>query len=314
MARHISIVAHCYNEEGNVREVYERVKTVMRSLPGYSYEHIFIDNASQDATQDILKDIAGRDRNVKVILNTRNFGQVRSARHAMLQAKGDAVICIVADLQDPPEMIPDFIRKWEEGYPVVVGVRPQSEAPSVFTAVRNAFYNLMGRLSEVPLIKNFSGFGLYDRKVMQAVGEIDNPYFRGLICDIGFDRAEIVYKHPKRKRGITKHNFYTLYDMAMGGITHHSKVPLRLATMSGFFLAAVCLLITLGYFVYKIMFWDRFSLGIAPLVIGFFFFGAVQLIFIGVIGEYIGSIHTQVLRHPLIIERERINFDEKRDG
>ena len=309
--KHISVVTHCYNEEENVQELYERVKKVMGSLGAYSYEHIFIDNASSDKTADILKDIARHDKNVKVIINNRNFGQIRSGNYAMLQAKGDAVISMVADLQDPPDMIPEFIKKWEEGYKVVIGVKSQSDESPVLSALRKGFYNLIGCLSEIRLVKNFTGFGLYDRKVIDIIRKIDDPYpyFRGLISDIGFERAEIAYTQPRRKGGITKNNFYTLYDIAMLGIINYSKLPLRLATMVGFFLALLCLLVALGYFIYKLVFWDSFSVGIAPLVIGFFFFSAVQLMFVGVIGEYVGSIHTQVLKRPLVIEKERVNFD-----
>lgn len=308
--KHISVVTACYNEEENVQEVYERVKKVMRSLNGYRYEHIFIDNASTDKTQDILRDIARGDKNIKVIINTRNFGQIRSAFHVCLEATGDAVINIVADLQDPPEVITDLIRKWEQGYKIAIGVKHQSEESRVLFALREAYYNFSRRLSEIKLVKNFTGFGLYDQEVIKILRKIDDPYpyFRGLICDIGFDRAEIPYTQSKRKGGVTKNNFYTLYDMAMLGITNHSKVPLRLATMIGFSLALLCLLVALGYFIYKLMFWESFSVGIAPLVIGFFFFSAVQLLFIGIIGEYVGAIHTQVLKRPLVIEKERINF------
>jgi len=208
-------------------------------------------------------------------------------------------------------MITDFIRKWEEGYKIVIGVKEKSEESPFFFVIRKLYYNVIGRLSEISLIKNFTGFGLYDRKVIDILRQIDDPYpyFRGLICDIGYERAEIPYVQPARRRGFTKNNFYTLYDMAMLGITNHSKVPLRLATMTGFVLALLSVLVAFGYFVYKIIFWDNFSVGMAPLVIGLFFFSSVQLFFIGIIGEYIGSIHIQVLKRPLVIERERINFN-----
>ena len=308
--KHISVVTQCYNEEGNVRKIYESVKKAIESLNGYSYEHIFIDNASRDKTQEILRDIAGSDKNIKVILNTRNFGQLRSPIHAVLQAKGDAVIIIVADLQEPPRLIIDFIKKWEEGYKIVVGVKHQSEGSPILHFLRKAYYNLIGRLSEIELIKNFTGFGLYDREAIEILRKINDPcpYFRGLICDIGFERAEIPYTQPKRRWGTTKNNFYILFDYAMLGITSHSKVPLHLATMSGFLLAFLCLLVALGYLVYKLLFWKSFSVGMAPLVIGFFFFASMQLMFIGIIGEYVGTIHTQVLKRPLVIEKERINF------
>jgi glycosyltransferase involved in cell wall biosynthesis len=307
----ISIVTGCFNEEENVKELYEQVRAVFIDLPQYEYEHIFIDNASKDRTVTILKEIAQKDHRVKIIVNTRNFGHIRSPYHALMQAKGDAVISIVADLQDPPIMIKKFIKKWEEGYKIVIGVKTQSEGSQLFFAIRKAYYNLVGRLSEVELIKNFTGFGLYDQQVIETLRSIEDPYpyFRGLICDIGFERAVIEYVQPSRKRGFTKNNFYTLYDMAMLGITNHSKVPLRLATMTGFALAIFNLIVALGYFVYKLIFWYSFNVGIAPLVIGLFFFASVQLFFIGIIGEYVGSIHTQVLKRPLVVEKERINFD-----
>jgi len=309
--KRISVVTPCFNEEENVKELYEQVKAVFIDLPQYAYEHIFIDNASKDQTVAILKEIGQKDHRVKIIVNTRNFGHIRSPFHALMQAKGDAVIGIVADLQDPPIMIKEFIKKWQEGYKIVIGVKTQSEESPLFFAIRKAYYNLVGRLSEIELIENFTGFGLYDQKVIETLRSIEDPYpyFRGLICDIGFERAVIEYVQPSRKRGFTKNTFYNLYDMAMLGITNHSKVPLRLATMTGFIVALMSLLVALGYFGYKLIFWNNFQVGMAPLVIGLFFFTSVQLFFIGVIGEYVGAIHTQVLKRPLVVEKERVNFD-----
>lgn len=309
--KRVSVITPCFNEEENVKELYEQVRAIFNDLPQYEYEHIFIDNASKDRTVAILKEIAQKDQMVKIIVNSRNFGHIRSPYHALMQARGDAVISIVADLQDPPIMIKEFIKKWEEGYKIVIGVKTESEESPLFFAIRKAYYNLVGRLSEIELIKNFTGFGLYDQKVIETLRSIEDPYpyFRGLICDIGFERAVIEYVQPSRKRGFTKNNFYTLYDIAMLGITNHSKVPLRLATMTGFAVAILNLIVALGYFVYKLIFWNSFNVGIAPLVIGLFFFASVQLFFIGIIGEYIGSIHTQVLKRPLVVEKERINFD-----
>jgi polyisoprenyl-phosphate glycosyltransferase len=308
--RLISIVTPCYNEEDNVREVYEQVKRVFDNLHDYTYEHIFIDNASTDRTVEILKDIARENHQVKIIVNTRNFGHIRSPYYALLQSRGEAVISIVSDLQDPPGMIVDFIRKWEEGYKIVIGVKMKSRESPIFFAVRKLYYSLITKLSEVELVKNFTGFGLYDREVIEKLREIADPYpyFRGLICELGYKRAEIEYTQPARKRGFTKNNFYILYDMAMLGITNHSKVPLRLATFLGFISAAVSLLMGIFYLIYKILFWESFSMGIAPLVVGIFFFSSVQLIFLGIIGEYIGSINTQILKRPLVVEKERINF------
>jgi glycosyltransferase involved in cell wall biosynthesis len=312
----LSVVTACYNEEDNVAEVYRQVREVVESLPArdgepYAYEHVFIDNASSDRTVEILRGLCADDTRVKVIVNTRNFGHIGSPFHGLLQARGDAVISIVADLQDPPEMIREFVARWEEGFKVVVGVKQESREKRAMFFVRGMFYRLIDRLSEVPLVRNFTGFGLYDRVVMDKLREIDDPYpyFRGLICDLGYARAEVRYTQPSRKRGITKNNFYTLYDMAMLGITNHSKVPLRLATMAGFALSVMGVLIALIYLILKLVFWDTFELGLAPLVIGVYFMASVQLFFIGILGEYIGSIHTQVYHRPLVIEKERINFD-----
>jgi len=307
----ISVVTGCYNEEENVRELYCQVKEVFDQMDDYTYEHIFIDNASRDKTVSILKEISLTDPNVKVIVNTRNFGHIRSPYHALMQAKGDAVIAMAADLQDPPAMIVDFLRKWESGYKIVIGVKAKSEESALFFAIRSIYYRIIGNLADIELVKNLTGFGLYDRDIVDILKKIDDPYpyFRGLICDIGYERVEIEYTQNARKRGITKNNFYTLYDLAMLGITNHSKVPLRLATMTGFAVAILSLLVAVGYFIYKLIFWDSFSVGIAPLVIGLFFFASVQLFFIGIIGEYIGAIHTQILKRPLVIEKERINFD-----
>jgi glycosyltransferase involved in cell wall biosynthesis len=310
MKKLISVVTACYNEEENVEELYNKIKEVFERLEKYEYEHIFIDNASKDKTVQILKEIAKNDKNVKIIVNARNFGHIRSPFYGLLQAHGEAVISIVADLQDPPSMIADFIKKWEEGYNVVVGVKKESDESKLMFAIRSHYYDMISRLSEVDQIKNFTGFGLYDKKIIEILRKIDDPYpyFRGLISEIGYDIFRIEYVQPMRKRGLTKNNFYSLYDIAMLGITNHSKVPLRLAAMLGFCLSALSLFAAFCYFIYKIIFWQSFSVGIAPLVIGLFFFSSVQLFFIGIIGEYIGSIYTQVLKRPLVIEKERINF------
>ncbi|MEQ8225830.1 MAG: glycosyltransferase family 2 protein [Candidatus Eremiobacterota bacterium] len=307
----ISIVTACYNEEENVETLYEKVKEVMSSLTDYNYEHIFIDNASKDKTVEILKGLAKEDKKVKIIVNARNFGHIRSPYHGLLQATGEAVISIVADLQDPPSMIVDFIKKWEEGYKVVVAVKKKSKESAIMFFIRKLYYNLISNLSEIELIKNFTGFGLYDKKVIEALRQIDDPYpyFRGLICDIGFERCEVEYTQPRRERGITKNNFYSLYDMAMLGITNHSKIPLRCATMAGFIMSIFSFIVGLAYLIYKLIDWQNFQLGIAPAVIGLFFCSSVQLFFTGILGEYIGSIHTQVLKRPLVIEKERINFE-----
>jgi glycosyltransferase involved in cell wall biosynthesis len=307
----LTVLTPCYNEEGNVREVYQQVKAVMLTLPGYDYDHLFIDNASKDGTVAILRELAAADPRVRVIVNTRNFGQIRSPYHALLEARGDAVMTCVADLQDPPELLREFVARWEQGYKVVIGVKQGTRDSWLMARTRRFYYWLVTTLSnDVELIRNFTGFGLYDREVVDLVrltGE-QYPYLRGLVSEFGFPMAEIPYVQPARKRGVTKNNFFTLYDIAMLGITSHSKMPLRLATMAGFALSILSLGIALVYLVLKLVWWDTFDLGLAPLVMGVYFFGAVQLFFIGVLGEYIGSIHTQVHTRPVVVELERINF------
>jgi glycosyltransferase involved in cell wall biosynthesis len=307
----ISINTPCYNEEANVEEVYRRVRDVMASLGRYRYEHIFIDNASTDRTVEILKRIAASDPNVKIIVNSRNFGHIRSPIYGALQTRGDAVIGIVADLQDPPEMIPQLIEEWEKGYAMVLTIKRSSEENPLMFWIRKRYYRLVNQLSSIQTFDNFTGFGLFDRRVIDIVKSFDDPYpyFRGMIAEIGLPWKAIPYDQPRRKRGITKNNFYTLYDVAMLGITNLSKVPLRLVTFLGFASAAVSIAVGLAYLVYKLLFWDRFSLGVAPIVIGIFLFCSVQLISLGIIGEYIGSIHTYVQKRPLVVEKERINFE-----
>jgi len=306
----VSIVTPCYNEEGNLEELHERIQFVMSGLGKYEYEHIIIDNASTDQSVAVLRQMAKKDKHLKIIVNTRNFGHIRSPYHAILQAQGDIVIALASDLQDPPERIPEFIEKWEEGHKVVIGIKKQSEEPGLFYFLRTIYYRGLRALSDVPLIENFTGFGLYDREVINVIRDINDPYpyFRGLIADLGFDRAEIVFNQPRRKRGISKNNFYTLYDLAMLGVTNYTKIPLRLATMLGFFSALVSFLIGFAYLIYKLVFWFEFSLGSAPIIIGLFFLGSIQLLFLGIVGEYIGAIYTQVMKRPLVVEKERINF------
>jgi len=309
---HICVVAGCYNEEENVRELYERVVRVFENeLPGYTFDLLLIDNASQDRTVEVLREIASKDKRLKVIVNNRNFGHVRSGYHALLEARGDAIVAMASDLQDPPELIPQFVRKWEQGYKVVLAQKTATEEGFLFARIRKLYYFLIGAMSEMPLVKDATGFGLYDRRVMEDMRRINDPYpyVRGLLCDLGYERCLIPFQKPARKRGISTNNFYSLYDTAMLGITNHSKVPLRMAAFAGFCLGAVSFFFALIYLVYKLLFWNSFQLGTAPVVIGIFFFSGVQLFFVGILGEYIGAIYTQVLRRPPVIEKERINFD-----
>jgi len=309
----ISIVTACYNEEENVEELYTQVKKVMNEqVSQYKYEHIFIDNASEDKTVEILKKIALKDKNVKIIVNSRNFGHIKSPTHALFQATGDAVISVVADLQDPPELIPEFIKKWEEGNDIVLAMKKESEENGLMFKVRELYYELLSKLSEVRIFKNSTGFGLFDRKVMEALKMMKDPYpfFRGMLGEVGYKVALVPYNQPVRVRGVTKNNFYSLYDMGMLGIINNSKVPLRMAIFIGVLFGILSALVGIGYFVAKLLYWDTMSLGMAPLLILTSFMFSVMLFFIGIIGEYIGAIYTQVLNRPLVFEQERINFDE----
>lgn len=307
----ISVVTPCFNEEENVEELYLRVRNVMARVDRYAYEHIFIDNHSGDATVAILKNLAKRDSNVRIIVNSRNFGHVRSPLHAFLQARGDAVIGLAADLQDPPELIEEMITRWEQGYAMVLCIKETSQENPLMFRLRTIYYRLVQRLSSLQTFENFTGFGLYNRQVVEHIRSFGDayPYFRGMIAEIGLPYFKLVFDQPRRERGITKNNLYTLYDFAMLGITNLSKVPLRLVTFFGFVGSMLCGIVGLGYLVYKLLFWNSFSVGTAPLVIGLFFLGSVQLVSMGILGEYIGAIHTQVLKRPYVIEQERVNFE-----
>ncbi len=306
----ISILTPCFNEADNVEDLHTQIVQVMSELPGYEFEHIYIDNASTDGTVPILRRLAAADSRVKVILNARTFGHIRSPFYGSLQAHGDAVICMSSDLQDPPVLIKEFIRRWEEGFKAVLGVKTRSKETRLMFLVRKLYYRVLAKLSDVRLVENFTGFALYDQQVVRILRQIDDPYpyIRGLIAEIGFEAAKVEFLQPKRRRGITKNNVYTLYDMAMLGFTSNTKIPLRLATMVGFLTAGISLLVGLFYLVYKLIYWQTFTAGFAPLVVGLFFVGGVQLFFLGIVGEYIGAIYTQVRHRPLVVEKERINF------
>lgn len=313
MKKHISVITPCYNEEDNVNSLADTISKIFAKLPQYTYEHVLIDNCSTDNTPTLLKKIAAHDKHVKVIFNERNFGWIRSPFYGIIQCHGDAVICLASDFQDPPELIPQFLEKWEEGFKIVIGIKQQSKENGLMFAVRKAFYKVLSSASDgEPTIKNFTGFGLYDQKFISIIRNLDDqyPYLRGLVSELGFRRYEIPYVQPKRFAGKSSANIFKLYDVAMLGFTSHSKLPLRLSVFVGFFSAMLSLLVAIGYLIYKLIFWYEFSVGIAPMVIGVFFFSSVQLFFIGIIGEYIGAIHTQIRKRPLVIERERVNFDE----
>ncbi|MBR7131485.1 MAG: glycosyltransferase family 2 protein [Lentisphaeria bacterium] len=309
----ISIASSCWNEAENILPFYERCKLELDRHPEYDYEFVISDNLSTDGTREILREIAAKDPKFKVILNANNFGHIRSPFNALLNASGDLVFYLCSDLQEPPEMLTEFLKKYEEGCKVIAGVRSGTRASLLMECLRGIYYKMLKKFSPSDdLIERFTGFGLYDRCFMDALKKYHDPYpyFRGLVSEIGFKRCEVPFIQEKRKHGKTKNNFFTLYDMAMTGFVNHTKLPLRLAVFSGFFIAFLSLLVALGYFIYKLCNWDNFQVGMAPLVIGLFFFSAVQLIFIGILGEYIGAIYTQVKNKPLVIEEERINFDE----
>jgi dolichol-phosphate mannosyltransferase len=306
----ISIISPCYNEVENIEEIYQRVKAVMSQYPQYEFEYLFIDNASTDGTDLKLKMLADLDKRVKVIINTRNFGHIRSPYWGLIQTSGDASIYLASDLQDPPELISTFIDAWEEGYKVVLAIKPYSKGNRLLHQLRKSYYSMLDGISDVTQIKDATGFGLYDRTVLNEIRSINDPYpyFRGLIAELGYEVKAIPFTQPRRLRGVSKNNFYTLYDVAMLGITSHSKVPLRIATFVGFALGISSVMVALLFLVLKLLFWDSFSFALAPILIGLFFLFGILLIFIGILGEYIGSIHSYLQRRPIVVEKERINF------
>lgn len=307
--RRIGIVLPCYNEADNLPELYERLTAVLAQLPQYAFEMLFIDNASTDGTVAVLRRLVDRDPRVKVIVNARNFGHIRSPFHALMQAVGDGVILMCTDLQDPPELIPRFLEAWESGACVAVAQKQASDESALFWALRSAYYRCARAIAEVPLLEHVTGFGLYDRRVIEIMRGYEDPYpyLRGLISEIGLPISVIPFHQPVRKRGITKNNFVTLFDMAMLGITSHSRAPLRLATLGGFLLSACCLLLALLFLVVKLIFWNSLPTGFAPLFIGVFFLGSVQIFLVGLLGEYISAVLCQVRRRAVVIERERIS-------
>ncbi len=307
----VSIVTHAYNEEDNIEALYLRIREIMQAYPQYRYEHVFIDNHSTDATAAILKRIAAADTHVKVIVNARNFGHIRSPIHALFQARGDVMIGIASDFQEPPDLIPQMLAAWEEGYSMVLCVKRSSGENGFVYWLRRQYYRTIERLSSVETIQNYTGFGLYDRRVVDMVRGFNDPYpyFRGMIAEINLPNKRLYFDQPARKRGITKNNFYTLYDIAMLGLVSTSKVPLRLATFAGFLGAALSFLVAFLYLVLKLVFWKTFSVGVAPMIIGVFFLQSIMLVFFGIVGEYIGAIYTKVQQRPYVTEQERINFE-----
>lgn len=309
----ISIVIPTYNEQENVQDMTDTLTKIMtEQLPQYDYEILYIDNHSSDDTRKILRRICLEDKHVKAIFNVRNFGQLRSPVHGLKQAYGDCVIRLNADFQDPPALIPELVAKWEEGYKIVIGIKEKTEEGFVMAHIRKAYYKLLRKITDIGHIENFTGFGLYDKVFVDVVRSIHDPvpYLRGMIAEFGYEYATVPYVRPMRKKGHSKNNFYSLYDVAMVGITSYSKVIMRLSTFIGGIVGAASFVIAIVYLILKLVHWDWFRSGIAPLVIGVFFLGGIQLFFTGILGEYILAINSRVLDRPLVVEEERINFDD----
>lgn len=308
--RLISIVTPTYNEIDNIDELLRRVRLAIEAESQYDFEILVIDNCSVDGTQERLRELAKEDHRVKIILNARNFGHIRSPYYGILQSKGDATIYLASDLQDPPEMIPDLLREWETGFKLVMAIKPVSKSSPVMHYLRKSYYRFIDRISDVDIIKDSTGFGVYDKVVLDSLRKIADPYpfLRGLICELGYEVKEIPFIQQRRLRGITKNNFYTLFDIAMLGIVSHSKVPIRIASFMGIILGALSVIVAFIFLSLKLLFWDSFPIGSAPIIIGLFFLFGVQLFFIGILGEYIASIHGYVQNRPIVVEKERINF------
>lgn len=306
----ISIISPCYNEEDNVKELYERVRAEMERNSEFEFECVFIDNASNDATVELLKEIASKDSRVKIIVNTRNFGHIRSPYWGIMQTRGDATIYLASDLQDPPELISVFLSEWKLGYKVVLAVKPVALTSPVMHFMRRMYYRFLDAISEVPIVKDATGFGLYAKEVLDHIRAISDPYpfLRGLICELGYEIKCIQFNQPRRLRGISKNNFYSLFDIAMLGIVSHSMIPIRLASILGFILAFISLLLAIFVVIYKILHWNTIPFGYTPLIAFILFILAAILFFIGMLGEYIGVIHTNIQKRPIVVEKERINF------
>lgn len=311
----ISIMIPCYNEVENVEPISKAVVNVLeKELPDYDYEILFIDNASNDGTRDIIERICTENKKIKAIFNVTNFGQFNSPFHGMCETTGDCTITLCCDFQDPPELIPVFVKEWEKGHRIVSGIKTSSKESGIIYFLRTVYYKIIKNMSSVKMIEHFTGFGLYDKTFIALLKELDDPipFIRGIVAEYGegFNLKEIEYEQPKRRAGKTHNNFYSLYDAAMLSITSYTKVGLRLATFLGFACSAISIIVAVVYTVLKLLNWENFSAGTAPLTIGVFVIGGIQLFFIGLIGEYILNINTRVIHRPIVVEEKRINFDE----
>lgn len=307
----ISVLIPCYNEEENVGPISSAiVEIIQKELPQYDYEIVFIDNCSTDRTRDCLRMICNANKKIKAILNAKNFGQFNSPYYGMLQTTGDCVISMVCDFQDPVELIPKLVHEWEKGYKIVSAIKAASKENKIMRFFRSIYYKLIKKMSSVEQIEHFTGTGLYDRSFINVLRELDDPtpFLRGIVAELGYKRGEVQYEQAKRRAGKTHNNFYSLYDAAMLSFTSYTKVGLRIATIGGMFLGVLSFIAAIVLLVLKIVHWDRYTAGIAPLAVGLFFFMSIILFFIGLLGEYVMSINTRVMKRPLVIEEERINF------
>lgn len=312
----LSIIIPCYNEEENIEVMYGALKNLFDTeLTSYDYEFIFIDNDSRDKSREILRELCKKDNKLKAIFNAKNFGQFNSPYYAMLQSSGDATILMAADFQDPIEMIPKYVSAWEEGYKIAIGIKKASKENVLMYKLRTLYYKMIKKLSNVEQIEHFTGFGLYDKAFIEVMRKLDDPtpFLRGIVAELGFKRKEIAYEQPKRRAGITSNNLYRLYDAAMLSITSYTKLGLRLATLIGAMSGGFSFFVAIIYLILKLLYWDRFPAGMAPILIGMLFLGSIQIFFIGMIGEYILTINQRVMKRPLVVEEERINFEEYSD-
>ena len=309
----ISMVIPTYNEKDNIFDDYNRLKGIMdRDLKDYDYEMLFIDNFSNDGTREELRILAKKDKNVKIILNGNNFGWMRSSFYGMIQTTGDCTVLLAADMQEPPEVMVDFVREWEKGYKVVIGIKSKSKENKLMYFLRNCYYNFLEKITENHHIKQFMGFGLYDRDFIEILRKLDDPvpYFRGIVAELGYKMKKIEYVQERRKKGKTHFNFFRIYDLAMLGITSYSKVLMRIATLLGFGISGISIVIAIVTFILKVFRIINYPVGIAAISIGVFALGGINLFFIGLVGEYILNMNTRIMKRPLVVEEERINFDE----
>ena len=307
----ISVMIPCFNEIENVEPMSEAVvKEFKDKLPEYEYELVFIDNFSTDGTREKLEKICSKNKNIKAIFNAKNFGQFNSPFYGMCQTTGDCTITMCCDFQDPVDLIPRFVHEWEKGYKIVAAIKTSSEESGIMYFLRSVYYKMIRKMSDVEQIEHFTGTGLYDKSFIEVLKKLDDPtpFLRGIVAELGPQRKDIYYRQAERRAGKTHNNWYRLYDAAMLSFTSYTKIGLRMATIFGFIFAALNMLVAVGYLVAKLIWWDEFSLGTAPMLIGIFFSGSIQLFFLGLLGEYILNINTRSMRRPLVVEERRINF------